>query len=109
MPVAFVLSGGASLGASRAAMVQALYKHGVRPDLLVSTSGGVTNAAFIASRPPTPSTAADLRRVWRRLSLSDISGEPADSRPLATDRGAKDDIRCGERALEVSGSRLLET
>jgi NTE family protein len=68
MPVAFVLSGGASLGASRAGMVQALYEHGVRPDLLVSTSGGVINAAFLASRPPTPSAAADLRRVWRRLS-----------------------------------------
>ena len=72
MPVAFVLSGGASLGASQAGMVQALYEHGIRPDLLVGTSAGAINAAFIASRPPTPSTAADLQRVWQGLSRSQI-------------------------------------
>jgi NTE family protein len=44
MPVAFAFSGGASLGASRAGMVQALYEHGIRPDLLGGTSVGVINA-----------------------------------------------------------------
>jgi hypothetical protein len=39
MCVAFVLSGGASLGASQAGMLQALYEHGMHPDLLVGTSG----------------------------------------------------------------------
>jgi NTE family protein len=33
MRVAFVLSGGASLGASQAGVLQALYEHGIRPDL----------------------------------------------------------------------------
>jgi NTE family protein len=70
MRVAFVLSGGASLGASQAGMLQALYEHGIRPDLLVGTSAGAINAAFIASRPQTPSTAAELQQVWRGLGRS---------------------------------------
>jgi NTE family protein len=72
MRVAFVLSGGASLGASQAGMLEALYEHGIRPDLLVGTSAGAINAAFIASRPPTPSTAADLQQVWRGLGRSHV-------------------------------------
>src|SRR4051794_27988207 len=70
--VAFVFSGGASLGASQAGMLQALYEHGIRPDLLVGSSAGAINAAFVASRPPTPQTAKDLQRVWRGLSRSQI-------------------------------------
>jgi NTE family protein len=72
MRVAFVLSGGASLGAPQAGMLQALYEHGIRPDLLVGTSAGAINAAFIASRPPTPSTAAALQRLWRDLRRAHV-------------------------------------
>jgi NTE family protein len=72
MRVAFVLSGGGSLGASQAGMLHALYEHGIRPDLLVGTSAGAINAAFIASRPPTPSTAADLQRVWQCLRRAHV-------------------------------------
>ena len=72
MRVAFVLSGGASLGASQARMVQALYEHGIRPDLLLGTSAVAINAAFIASRPPTLSSAADLQQVWRALRRAHV-------------------------------------
>ena len=72
MRVAFVFSGGASLGASQAGMLQALYEQGIRPDLLVGTSAGAINAAFAASRPPTVQTALELQRIWRRLKRSDI-------------------------------------
>ena len=72
MRIAFVLSGGASLGASQAGMLQALYEHGIRPDLLVGTSAGAINAAFIASRPPTPNTAGDLQRLWRGIGRADV-------------------------------------
>ena len=70
--VAFVLSGGASLGAAQAGMLEALYERGIHPDVLVGTSAGAINAAFIASRPATPQTAKDLQRVWRGLSRSDV-------------------------------------
>jgi NTE family protein len=53
-------------------MLQALYEHGMHPDLLVGTSAGAINAAFIASGPPTPSTAADLQRLWRGLGRSQV-------------------------------------
>jgi hypothetical protein len=64
---AFVLSGGASLGAAQAGMLAALFEREIRPDLLVGTSAGALNAAFVASRPPTPATAAELAEIWRRL------------------------------------------
>jgi NTE family protein len=65
---AFVLSGGASLGAVQAGMLRALYERGVAPDLIVGTSVGALNAAFIASRPATPATARQLADVWRAVS-----------------------------------------
>jgi NTE family protein len=69
---AFVLSGGASLGALQVGMLQALYERGVAPDLLVGTSAGALNAAFVASRPQTEATASELARVWRGLVREDI-------------------------------------
>ena len=65
--VAFVLSGGASLGAVQVGMLRALYERGVVPDLIVATSAGALNGAFIASRPQTTETADDLAQVWRGL------------------------------------------
>src|SRR5258708_4238666 len=69
---AFVLAGGASLGAMQAGMLRALYEHGIAPDLLVGTSAGALNAAFVASRPQTVATADALARVWRGLRRDDI-------------------------------------
>src|SRR4051794_21159337 len=69
---AFVLSGGASLGAMQVGMLRALYEHGVAPDLLVATSAGAMNAAFIASRPQTHDTTRELARVWRGLQRDDV-------------------------------------
>ena len=48
MTTAFVLSGGGSLGAVQVGMLQALVDHQITPDLLVGTSAGALNAAFIA-------------------------------------------------------------
>lgn len=69
---AFVLSGGASLGALQVGMLQALYERGIVPDMLVATSVGAVNAAFVASRPQTVATARELGRVWRNLHREDI-------------------------------------
>jgi NTE family protein len=68
---AFVFSGGASLGAMQAGMLCALYEHGIVPDLLVGTSAGALNAAFVASRPQTVATAKELARVWQGLHRED--------------------------------------
>jgi NTE family protein len=65
--VAFVLSGGASFGAIQAGMLHALYERDIAPELIVGTSAGAVNGAFIASRPPTVATAQSLERIWRSL------------------------------------------
>jgi NTE family protein len=64
---AFVLSGGASLGAIQVGMLRALYERDVAPDLIVGTSAGALNGAYIASRPQTVHTADKLGEVWRGL------------------------------------------
>jgi NTE family protein len=52
-------------------MLRALYERGVTADVLVATSVGALNAAFIASRPQTPETTWELARVWRRIERAD--------------------------------------
>jgi NTE family protein len=69
---AFVLSGGASLGAVQAGMLQALYERDVAPDLIVGSSVGAVSGAFIASRPAIPETAEELADVWRGLSRGNV-------------------------------------
>jgi NTE family protein len=70
--IAFVLSGGASLGAVQAGTLRALYERGIRPDLIVGTSAGALNGAFIASRPATIGTAEELGEIWRGLRRSQV-------------------------------------
>jgi NTE family protein len=69
---AFVLSGGASLGAIQVGMIRALYERSVTPDVIVATSVGALNGAFIASRPPVPETADELAQVWRELGRGQV-------------------------------------
>ncbi|MGH2986096.1 MAG: patatin-like phospholipase family protein [Solirubrobacterales bacterium] len=69
---AFVLSGGASLGAVQVGMIRALYERGVAPNLILGTSVGALNGAFIASRPATPTTASQLAAVWRGIGRGQV-------------------------------------
>jgi NTE family protein len=70
--VAFVLSGGASLGAVQVGMLRALYERAIAPDVIVGTSAGALNGAFIASRPQTTATADALADVWRGLRRGQV-------------------------------------
>ena len=72
MTTAFVLTGGASLGAIQAGMLEALYEHGIQPDLIVGTSAGALNGAFIADRGQVPETARELGDIWRGLSRGKV-------------------------------------
>lgn len=51
MTVAFALSGGGNLGPLQAGSLLALLEAGIEPDLLVGSSVGALNAAFLACRP----------------------------------------------------------
>jgi NTE family protein len=66
MRTAFVLSGGGNLGAMQAGSVVALYEAGIEPDLLVGTSVGAMNAAFLANRPGLEGARA-LQEAWVAL------------------------------------------
>jgi NTE family protein len=68
---AFVLSGGGSLGAMQVGMLQALMEARIRPDLLIGTSVGAVNAAWIAGRPDHDG-ALELGEIWRGLRRQDI-------------------------------------
>jgi NTE family protein len=67
MTTAFVLSGGGSLGAVQVGMLQALADRGIRPDLLVGTSAGALNAAFVAGHGADAPAIAELGRVWQSV------------------------------------------
>lgn len=71
MTTAFVLSGGGSLGAVEAGMLLALTAEGIRPDLLVGTSVGAINAAWMAGDPG-PEGAARLASIWREVRRGDV-------------------------------------
>ncbi|HLG66934.1 MAG TPA: patatin-like phospholipase family protein [Acidimicrobiales bacterium] len=70
MTVAFALSGGANLGPMQAGSVAALTDAGIVPDLLVGSSVGALNAAFLACRPGAHGVVA-LRQAWAALRRRD--------------------------------------
>lgn len=72
MSLAFVLSGGGSLGSIQVGMLRALYERGIAPDLIVGTSAGAINGAFIASRPQTVETVDTLAGIWRSVRRSQV-------------------------------------
>ena len=74
MTVAFVLSGGGSLGAVEVGMLAALREMGVAPDLIVGTSAGALNGAWLAGHPTAP--VDELAALWRSLRRSRVF--PAD-------------------------------
>lgn len=65
--VAFVLGGGGVLGAGEVGMLRALLEAGITPDLVVGTSVGALNGAFVAA-DPTVETTVRLAELWRQMS-----------------------------------------
>jgi hypothetical protein len=64
---AFVLGGGGVLGAYEVGMLRALSEAGVTPDVVVGTSVGAINSAFVAADPA--GAAAWLAGVWQGEAL----------------------------------------
>lgn len=63
---ALVLSGGGVLGALQAGFLRALFRTGFRPSMIVGTSAGAINGAFLAFRPDAAG-ADELVEIWRSL------------------------------------------
>ncbi len=67
---ALVLSGGASLGALQVGILGALLEVGFRPGLMVGTSVGSINCAFLATR--LDPDVEELARIWLSLRANQI-------------------------------------
>lgn len=67
MKVAFVLGGGGVLGAHEVGMLRALREAGIQPDVVVGTSVGAINGAFVAADPA--GAAERLGELWQGPDL----------------------------------------
>lgn len=63
---AFVFSGGGARGALHVGALRALLEAGIRPDMVVGTSIGAWNAAWLA-RKPTLEGVEELAAIWQEL------------------------------------------
>ena len=68
---AFIMSGGGTLGSIQVGMLQALLEADIRPEVLVGTSIGAVNAAFLAADPSLERVEA-LRELWHGVRPRDV-------------------------------------
>lgn len=66
---AFVLGGGGALGAVEVGMLGALLERGITPDLVLGTSVGALNGAFVA-QDPTLGVVDRLTELWQGVAAS---------------------------------------
>jgi NTE family protein len=71
---AFVLGGGGILGSAEVGMLRALLERDIVPDLVVGSSVGALNGAFIAADPST-SSVDRMVDLWTGLSERGVFGE----------------------------------
>lgn len=105
MSTAFVLSGGGSLGAVQVGMLQALNERDIRPDLLVGTSAGALNAAFVAGNGTDATGLATLAEVWGRLRGRTLF--PLDPRRAVSALAGRQSSLCSDRGLRALLSHHL--
>jgi NTE family protein len=99
---AFVLSGGASLGAVQVGMLRALVEKEISPDLLVGTSAGALNAAFVAGHGMNPGAVDELAEVWAKLRSWSLF--PLDPVRAVGALAGRSNALCSDRGLR----RLLQ-
>jgi predicted acylesterase/phospholipase RssA len=71
MSTAFVLAGGGSIGAVQVGMLRELLAHGIKPDLVVGSSVGAINGAYLAGAPSLEGVRR-LEAIWRGLRRRDV-------------------------------------
>ncbi len=70
--LAFVLSGGGARGAFQAGAMKALFENNIRPEILVGTSIGAINAAFLAVHGINSSSIERLIQTWMESVSMDL-------------------------------------
>lgn len=97
---AFVLSGGGNLGSIQVGMLRALLESGIVPDVLVGTSIGSVNAAFLAADPSLDQVSR-LAELWIGVRSRDVYSW----NPLGVGRAL---FRCGSLFPPDRWRRFLE-
>lgn len=97
--LAYVLSGGGSRGAVQAGAVVAAMEAGLVPDVVVGTSVGALNAAFLAWRPD-HRRALELAQLWRQVAARPIF-------PRSRWARIANMVRYGDRLYSPHGLREL--
>lgn len=69
--IGFVFGGGGNRGALQVGAVRALLERGIVPQILVGTSVGAINAAYLAAGPSLE-TVAELEELWHRVTGDDV-------------------------------------
>jgi NTE family protein len=72
--LAFVLGGGGARGALQVGALRALLEVGICPDMLVGTSVGAVNAAYLALRGVSLESVDALVEAWRDAARADLLG-----------------------------------
>ena len=70
--LAFVLGGGGARGALQVGALRALLEANIQPDLIVGTSVGAINAAFIAMHGYTTTSLEKLEQTWFMAAKADL-------------------------------------
>lgn len=70
--LAFVLGGGGPRGALQVGSLRALFEAGIKPDLLVGTSIGACNAAYLALHGMSLAAVDELTGVWRDAAVTEL-------------------------------------
>jgi NTE family protein len=70
--IAFVLSGAGARGPLQIGALQALLEAGIRPDLLVGTSAGAINCAYVAASGFSAETLAAMHLQWKQASAKAV-------------------------------------
>jgi NTE family protein len=107
---ALVLGGGGAFGIVQAAYVQAAYELGFRPALVVGTSVGALNGAWVALHPDQP---ASLLEIWQTLHRRRVlkSNPLALVARVARRRGGifRNDLVTSLLTDHIRGSRFSDT
>jgi NTE family protein len=109
--IAVVLAGGGARGAYEAGalsvLVPALEQRGQRPRLIIGTSVGALNAAFLAAHAdrPVDEVVAEGDRIWREVSAGQVLS------PLASPRGLRRELAylAEVLGLPVRATSILDT
>jgi NTE family protein len=102
---AYVLTGGGSLGAVQVGMVAALHERGIAPDLVIGTSVGAVNAAYLAGPGPTGRRLAELAVLWKGMRRRDVF-VPDPRRWLRAARGAAPSMFSSEPLRRLLATHL---